>query len=78
MFQGISFAQPRLGRRAASGGLLAANSGPPLIVRLIYFQLIGWWFGFAWLACALFLFLPIITAPLAIWMLIKTPKAFLL
>lgn len=56
----------------------SGQQSPPMIVRLIYLLLIGWWFGFFWLLCALFLFVPIITIPLALWMLYKTPKAFFL
>jgi hypothetical protein len=56
----------------------AAKNSPPFIVRLIYFLLIGCWFGFVWIGIALFLMILIITIPMGIWMLNRTSKAFIL
>lgn len=53
-------------------------SHPPMILRLIYFLFFGWYIGFFWIGLALFLFLPVITFPLAIWMLNRTGYAFFL
>ena len=54
------------------------STHPPMIIRLVYFLLIGWWFGFTWIGMAILLFLPIITFPMAIWMLNRTGYAFFL
>lgn len=41
----------------------------PLMVRAIYFVLIGWWLGLVWMALAWLISLPIITLPLGVWMM---------
>ena len=42
---------------------------PPLLVRAIYFLLVGWWLGAIWMGLAWLISLPIITLPLGIWMM---------
>lgn len=41
----------------------------PLMVRAIWFLLVGWWLGAIWMAAAWLVSLPIITLPLGIWMM---------
>ena len=41
----------------------------PLMVRVIWFLLVGWWLGAIWMAAAWLVSLPIITLPLGIWMM---------
>jgi hypothetical protein len=50
----------------------------PMIIRLLFFLLIGWWFGFVWIGVALATFPFIVTIPLGIWMLNRTSRAFIL
>jgi uncharacterized membrane protein YccF (DUF307 family) len=40
-----------------------------LVLRAIWFVLIGWWVGGLWMAASWFISLPIITLPLGIWMM---------
>jgi uncharacterized membrane protein YccF (DUF307 family) len=41
----------------------------PLLLRAIWFVLVGWWLGLFWMYAAWFISLPIITLPLGIWMM---------
>ncbi|HEX2765655.1 MAG TPA: YccF domain-containing protein [Candidatus Limnocylindria bacterium] len=41
----------------------------PLLVRAIWFVLIGWWLGGLWMFLSWVISLPIITLPLGIWMM---------
>ncbi len=41
----------------------------PLLLRAIYFVLVGWWLGGAWMAAAWVVGLLIITLPISIWMM---------
>lgn len=41
----------------------------PLLIRAVWFVLIGWWLGAAWMIAAWFIGLPIFTLPLGIWMM---------
>ena len=40
----------------------------PLIVRAVYFLLVGWWFSGVWMAVAYALLISIIGMPIAFWM----------
>lgn len=41
----------------------------PLLIRAVFFVLIGWWLGLVWMTASWFISLPIITLPLGIWMM---------
>lgn len=41
----------------------------PLLVRAIYFVLVGWWLGLIWMVLAWLISLPIITLPIGIMMM---------
>jgi uncharacterized membrane protein YccF (DUF307 family) len=45
------------------------HSQRPLLVRAIYFVLIGWWLGLLWMSLAWLISLPIITLPIGILMM---------
>ena len=40
----------------------------PLLLRLVYFVLVGWWLGFVWLVIAYFLAIIVVTLPVALLM----------
>lgn len=44
-----------------------------LLIRAIYFVLIGWWLSFFWANLAVFFAITIIGLPVAIWMLHRLP-----
>jgi uncharacterized membrane protein YccF (DUF307 family) len=44
-----------------------------LLIRLLYFVLIGWWFSLVWIVIAYFLTVVPITLPLAFWMFDRLP-----
>lgn len=53
------------------------QTGPdqaPLLVRLLYFGLVGWWFLLIWLSLAWALTPSIIGTPIAFWMFNRVPK----
>jgi uncharacterized membrane protein YccF (DUF307 family) len=54
------------------------DDSPSLIVRAVYFVLVGWWVTGIWLGVAWFLNLSIIGLPLGIKMVNKTPKVLTL
>ena len=41
----------------------------PLLLRAIWFVLVGWWLGFIWMYAAWFISLLIITLPIGVWMM---------
>jgi hypothetical protein len=41
----------------------------PLLMRAVYFVLVGWWLGAFWMSAAWLIGLLIITLPLSIWMM---------
>lgn len=41
----------------------------PLLLRALWFVLVGWWLGGLWMAASWFISLPIITLPIGIWMM---------
>lgn len=49
------------------------RSQPPMIIRAIYFLLIGWWFSFFWALLGYLLCLTIIGLPLGVLMLNSMP-----
>lgn len=40
-----------------------------MLIRAVYFVLVGWWLGGIWMLASWFISLPIITLPLGIWMM---------
>jgi len=44
----------------------------PLLVRAVYFLLVGWWFSLLWLEAAYLLILPIVTIPVSFFMFSKS------
>ncbi len=54
------------------------DQGPPVLVRLVYFLLIGWWLTVAWLGLALVAMCTIIGFPLGLKMLAATPSVLAL
>jgi uncharacterized membrane protein YccF (DUF307 family) len=61
--------RPSLSRyRVDEGIAVPAVDQHPLIVRAIYFLLVGWWFSGLWMAVAYTLLISIIGMPIAFWM----------
>lgn len=48
----------------------SARGQPSLLVRAVYFVLVGWWLSFAWANVATFFALTIVGLPVAFWMFI--------
>lgn len=44
-----------------------------LLVRVVYFVLVGWWLGFLWANAASFLAITVVGLPVAVWMLHRLP-----
>jgi len=42
--------------------------GPNILIRVIYFILIGWWLSGLWMALAYLLLLTIVFLPVSFWM----------
>ncbi|RQG94066.1 YccF domain-containing protein [Natrarchaeobius chitinivorans] len=57
-----SFTNPELARGQHS-----------LLVRAVYFVLVGWWLSFIWANLAAFLAITVIGLPIAIWMANRLP-----
>ncbi|MGM0605108.1 MAG: YccF domain-containing protein [Halobacteriota archaeon] len=51
----------------------AATGQRSLVVRAIYFVLVGWWLSFLWANLAALLAVTIVGLPIAIWMLHRLP-----
>jgi uncharacterized membrane protein YccF (DUF307 family) len=54
--------------RIENGALRSAVAQHPLLLRAIYFLLIGWWLSGLWMAVAYALLLTIVGMPAAFWM----------
>jgi len=54
--------------------IVPQTRGPGLLVRAIYFVLIGWWLSAIWAAVAWFLCITIIGLPLGLLMLNRLPQ----
>src|SRR5215216_5524798 len=50
------------------------RNGPGLLVRALYFILVGWWFSGIWAAFAWILCITIIGLPLGLYMLNRLPQ----
>ena len=63
----LTLAEPR-SLEDGSGG-----SQPSLVVRAIYFVLVGWWLSWLWANVAAALSLTIVGIPIAIWLFNRLP-----
>jgi uncharacterized membrane protein YccF (DUF307 family) len=54
--------------------VIAHNDGANLLVRALYFVLIGWWFSAIWAAIGWLLSITIIGLPLGLYMLNRLPQ----
>jgi len=57
---------------------VAREPGVPLLLRILYFFLFGWWATGIWINVAWFLNLTIIGLPLGVWMLNRVPQVLTL
>ena len=57
---------------------IVAKKNPGCLVQLVWFALVGWWLGQAWIAVAWFLGATIIGMPLAVIMLNRIPQVIAL
>jgi uncharacterized membrane protein YccF (DUF307 family) len=57
---------------------IVRGPGVPLLLRIIYFFLFGWWATGIWINAAWFLNLTIIGLPLGVWMLNRVPQVLTL
>ncbi|NPV08218.1 MAG: YccF domain-containing protein [Anaerolineae bacterium] len=58
--------------------MASASRNPGCLIQLLWFALIGWWAGQAWIAVAWFLMVTIVGIPLGIAMLNHLPKVIAL
>jgi uncharacterized membrane protein YccF (DUF307 family) len=66
----------RVAVSASMGGLVRREVFPSeinLLVRAVYFVLVGWWLSALWMACAYLICLTIIGIPLGFWMFDRVP-----
>jgi len=57
---------------------IVAKKNPGCLVQLVWFALVGWWLGQAWVAVAWFFAATIIGMPLAVIMLNRVPEVMAL
>ena len=57
---------------------IVAKKNPGCLVQLVWFALVGWWLGQAWIAVAWFLAATILGMPLAVMMLNRLPEVIAL
>ena len=57
---------------------IVAKKNPGCLVQLVWFALVGWWLGQAWVAVAWFLAATVIGLPLAVVMLNRVPEVIAL
>ena len=57
---------------------IVAKKNPGCLIQLVWFALVGWWLGQAWVAVAWFLAATIIGMPLAVMMLNRVPEVMAL
>jgi uncharacterized membrane protein YccF (DUF307 family) len=58
--------------------VLRAPAERPLLVRAVYFVLIGWWFSAIWMAVAYVCAISIIGLPFGLWLYNRVPLAMTL
>jgi uncharacterized membrane protein YccF (DUF307 family) len=54
--------------RVEDGRVVSAVEQRPLVIRAIYFLLVGWWLSGLWMALAYAFLLSVIGMPIAFWM----------
>jgi uncharacterized membrane protein YccF (DUF307 family) len=54
------------------GTVLKDQQQRPLVLRALYFVLVGWWFSFAWLEAAYIAAASVVLLPIAFWMFAKS------
>src|SRR5690348_5417983 len=54
--------------------IVARNEGANLLIRALYFVLVGWWLSGIWAAIAWFLSITIIGLPVGLYMLNRLPQ----
>lgn len=59
-------------------GVVVQEAGVPLLLRILYFFLFGWWATGVWINAAWLLNLTIIGLPLGVWMLNRVPQVLTL
>ncbi|MBA2598642.1 MAG: YccF domain-containing protein [Chloroflexota bacterium] len=59
---------PESAYRVSGGVLRPATEQHPILLRAIYFLLVGWWFSGLWMIVAFVLLLSVIGMPGAFWM----------
>ncbi|WP_129114230.1 YccF domain-containing protein [Halegenticoccus tardaugens] len=64
----LSLREPR-----ATAAPEAARRQHPLLVRAIYFVLVGWWLSWLWANAAAFLAVTIVGLPIAYWLFNRLP-----
>ena len=57
---------------------VTSQSGPGLLIRVLWFLFIGWWLGLIWVLTAWFFNLTIIGLPLGLFMINNTPQVMTL
>jgi len=57
---------------------IVAKKNPGCLIQLVWFALVGWWLGQAWVAVAWFFAATIIGMPLAVMMLNRVPEVMAL
>ncbi len=57
---------------------IIAKKNPGCLVQLVWFALVGWWLGQAWIAVTWFLTATIVGMPLAVMMLNRIPEVIAL
>ncbi len=57
---------------------IVAKKNPGCLIQLVWFALVGWWLGQAWVAVAWFLAATIVGMPLAVIMLNRVPEVMAL
>jgi uncharacterized membrane protein YccF (DUF307 family) len=57
---------------------IVAKKNPGCLVQLVWFGLVGWWLGQAWVAVAWFLAATVIGLPVAVMMLNRVPEVIAL
>jgi uncharacterized membrane protein YccF (DUF307 family) len=62
----------------SSSRRVVREPGVPLLLRILYFLLFGWWATGVWVNAAWFLNLTIIGLPLGVWMLNRVPQVLTL